>query len=146
MPVYEDERREMLREQLKFAEVFARREAAKMKLLEEVMQGEIDAESLYKMIAATEGVGLYGIEHPVDHKDWNLLREQITRYILFSRRLTKDELLPLELIIKEQAADIAARSRNLYSIQPLLQVDQIQDRMDWLRRSRKPLVAGDGEE
>ena len=97
------------------------------------------------LIASTEGIGMYGIDHPVEHKDWNLLREQITRYLLFSTRLPARELFPLELMIKEQAGDIAARSRNLYAIQPLLMTEQIKDRLDAVRRARQLPIAGEGE-
>ena len=142
---YEDERRELLAEQLRFAEAFVRREAAKMELLQEVMQKPIEKETLYNLIASTEGIGMYGIDHPVEHKDWNLLREQITRYLLFSTRLPARELFPLELMIKEQAGDIAARSRNLYAIQPLLMTEQIKDRLDAVRRARQLPIAGEGE-
>lgn len=142
---YTEERREALEEMVQFAEAFVRREAAKMQLLEQVMHGEITTDTLYNLVASTEGIGMYGVEQKVSHKDWNLLREQITRYILFSKRLTKDELLPLELIIKEQAADIAARSRNIYAIQPLLHPKQLDDRMKWVEKARGMGGSGDRE-
>jgi hypothetical protein len=142
MQSYQDRREEILRETMRIAEVFARREATKSAHLEDIMKGEVGAIALYKLIVATEGLGLYGIGQPVSSTQWNLLRDQITRYELLVEVLPKSELKPLELVIQEQVADIAARSRNIESIQPLVMHEQLTERLDAMRKA-KLKIAGE---
>lgn len=140
---YREERRDLLKEMLSISESFVRREAAKMQLLKEIMEGKVGSEALYNLLASTEGLGLYGVGHPVRPTDWDLFRAQVARYELLREYLTEEELKPLMLIIQEQAADLAARSRNIEAIQPLILHEQLTERLRAMKRAQIQLAGSE---